>query len=408
MMTLLYDFGIFLYSALLVILSPFNAKAKLLLLGRRNVFFDLAQADLSGSVIWIHAASLGEFEQGRPLIEAIRQGHPQHKIVLTFFSPSGYEVRKNYNLVDVVCYLPADTKRNALRFFEAVCPQKVFFIKYEFWSHYLSVLKTNNVPVFGVSMIFRREQSFFKWYGGFFRKMLTCFTFFYVQDKPSAALLNGLGFKNVKVVGDTRFDRVKAISESSSDFPLIANFVDGAECVIVAGSTWGADESILVNYLKSANGVVKLIIAPHEIHEEHLKQIEEKCGGMSHRYTQSSLLSPDCSILIVDTIGMLSAIYKYGHIAYVGGGFGKGIHNTLEAATYGMPIFFGPKYQKFKEARDLISEGAGFVINDEADFVRQVSFLRTNVVALNECGVKAKAYVDVMCGATKIIMEDNF
>ncbi len=375
--------------------------------GRMQVFSVLKNADLSGEVIWVHAASLGEFEQGRPIIEAIKEKAPRTKVVLTFFSPSGYEVRKNYDLADVVCYLPADTSRNAKRFIGAINPSKVYFIKYEFWHHFLKELKKADVPTFGVSMIFRKEQSFFTWYGSWFQKMLTAFRFIYIQDDKSAALLESIGVSNYKVIGDTRFDRVKAIAAMSKDFPLVDRFVNGSSKVIVAGSTWEPDEDILIDYIQNENKDVKLIIAPHEIHEGHIKQIESKLNVLYHKYTSGNILADNCRVLIVDTIGMLSSIYKYGQVAYIGGGFGKGIHNTLEAATYGMPVFFGPKHKKFKEAVDLIEVGGGISISAQSEFKQEIEKLWADNELLASSSKAAFDYVQSMCGATEIIVKET-
>ncbi len=407
-MTFLYNIGIGAYSMALKLLAPFNAKAKLLHEGRKDALRRLKQLRLDGKVVWIHAASLGEFEQGRPIIEAVKARHPDYKVVLTFFSPSGFEVRKNFDLADHVLYLPADTKRNAKVFLEAINPEKVFFIKYEFWYHYLMELATRRIPVYGVSMIFRKEQTFFKSYGTWFRKMLGVFDKFYVQDEVSGSLLKGIGIDNLSIAGDTRFDRVRAIAQESKSFELIERFVAGSRKVIVAGSTWAPDEDLLINYLQHTNEDVKLIIAPHEIHQEHIQQIESKLKVPYFKYT-SPVESPEQSrVLIVDTIGMLSAIYKYGQVAYIGGGFGVGIHNTLEAATYGMPVFFGPNYRKFKEARDLIELQGGFSVKDGDAFTLQVNTMWDDEAVLAQASEKSKTYVESMCGATNLIMDEVF
>nr|WP_321405921.1 glycosyltransferase N-terminal domain-containing protein [uncultured Carboxylicivirga sp.] len=407
-MTLIYNFGIALYSLLINLVSPFNAKASLLRKGRKEALKTLRLLSIDGPVIWIHAASLGEFEQGRPIIEAVKKEHPLYNVVLTFFSPSGYEVRKNYNLADYVIYLPADTKLNAKRLIEAIKPEKAFFVKYEFWYHYLNALKKRNIPVYGVSMIFREQQSFFKWYGGWFRRMLDCFTKFYVQDEVSGKLLEGIGVKNFSVAGDTRFDRVRDIAKASSEIELVDQFVGQSNKVIVAGSTWAPDEDILFEYLHGSGKDVKLVIAPHEIHENHIKQIEGKLKAPYFRYTKPTENITECSVMIVDTMGMLSSVYKYGQVAYIGGGFGVGIHNTLEAATYSMPVFFGPNYKRFKEARDLIEVGGGFSFNKADQFVSQIEKLWTDEGYLKEASMKAGQYVNKMCGATRIIMEEVF
>lgn len=407
-MTLIYNLGIALYSFLIRLVSMFNPKAKLLKNGREATLNELNNLSVGGRVIWVHAASLGEFEQGRPIIEALKKDHPEYNVVLTFFSPSGFEVRKNYNLADYVFYLPADTKSNARKFIKAINPEIAFFIKYEFWFHYLNELKLKNIPVYGVSMIFRNQQPFFKWYGEWFRKMLTCFSKFYVQDDVSGELLNEIGISNYRVAGDTRFDRVRDIARASAEVDMVNRFVGDSDRVIVAGSTWAPDEDLLFQYLHNKGSDVKLVIAPHEIHEEHIRQIIEKLKVPYCRYTKPSDSIDQCRVMIIDTIGMLSAIYKYGQVAYVGGGFGVGIHNTLEAATYGMPVFFGPNYKKFKEARDLISLGGGFSITKADEFVEQVEKMWSDEGRLKDASLKAGQYVNQMCGATSLIMDEVF
>ncbi|MBS2100793.1 3-deoxy-D-manno-octulosonic acid transferase [Carboxylicivirga linearis] len=407
-MTLIYNIGIALYSFLIGLVSPFNQKAKLLKNGRKESLKLLKSISLQGPVVWIHAASLGEFEQGRPIIEALKKDYPQYKVVLTFFSPSGYEVRKNYDLADYVFYLPADTKRNAKKLIDAINSEKVFFIKYEFWYHYLNALKRKNIPVYGVSMIFREKQSFFQWYGGWFKKMLNCFAKFYVQDETSGQLLSGIGVENYSVAGDTRFDRVRDIAKASAEIDLVDRFVGDCNKVIVAGSTWAPDEDILLEYLEKEGQDVKLVIAPHEIHESHIKQIESKLSVPYFRYTKQVENITDCRVLIIDTIGMLSSIYKYGQVAYIGGGFGVGIHNTLEAATYSMPVFFGPNYKKFREARDLIEVGGGFSIQNGSEFQIGMGQLWADEEYLKDASLKAGQYVNKMCGATRKIMDEVF
>ncbi|MCG8580227.1 MAG: 3-deoxy-D-manno-octulosonic acid transferase [Bacteroidales bacterium] len=407
-MTLLYNIGIAAYSGLIKLVSPFNKKAKQLHAGRKVTLEMLPKIKLEGKVIWIHAASLGEFEQGRPIIEKLKEEHPDYKIVLTFFSPSGYEVRKNFDLADFVLYLPADTRRNARRFIDVIRPDKVFFIKYEFWYHFLTELASRQIPVYGVSMIFRKDQSFFKSYGLWFRKMLSAFEKFYVQDEVSGDLLKGIGISNYSVAGDTRFDRVRDIAKESKDFEIVKQFVGESDKVIVAGSSWAPDEDILINYIQNINKDVKLIIAPHEIHKEHIQQIESKLKVPYLKYTEAENTSPDARVLIINTIGMLSAIYKYGQVAYIGGGFGVGIHNTLEAATYGMPVLFGPNYRKFKEARDLIELEGGFTIKNGSEFKEQMEEFWNNPALLKASSEKAGEYVNKMCGATKLIMEEVF
>ncbi len=407
MISFVYSLGIFLYRIAIMVVAPFNTKARLLQRGRRDVWRELSRYINSSQSIWIHAASLGEFEQGRPLIEAIRAKYPNRRIVLTFFSPSGYEIRKNYPLVDLVCYMPADTYFNARRFIRLLNPEMAFFIKYEFWHFYLHALKRSNIPVYGVSVIFRKDQPFFKPWGRWFRRMLDCYTHFYVQDAASAGLLKEAGYNNYTVAGDTRFDRVTKIAASSPNDSLVERFAAGAR-VIVAGSSWEPDESLLIDYINSAPDNVKLIIVPHEIGQEHINQI---IARLKVPYLLYKNQLPDMKVykvLIVNTIGLLSAIYKYGEIAYIGGGFGKGIHNTLEAATYGMPVLWGPNYRKFNEAHQLIERGAGFVVTNQSDLDSTLTSLLNDDNKRNMAGEAAKQYVNSMCGATDKIMADLF
>ena len=407
MITLFYSLGIFLYGLAILLAVPFNAKARLLWTGRRRVWNDLRHYINNNRCIWIHAASLGEFEQGRPLIEALRSQYPNRKIVLTFFSPSGFEVRKNYPLADLVCYLPADSFFNARRFIRLLNPEMVFFVKYEFWYFYLTELKRQNIPVYGVSVIFRADQMFFKWYGGWFRKILNSFTHFYLQDQASADLLKSRGYTNYTVAGDTRFDRVAKIAASSGSDELTQRFAKGAR-VIVAGSSWEPDEALLIDYINRAPEDVKLILVPHEIGEEHIRQISKQLDVPYFLYKKAPFDPENYRVMVVNTIGLLSSIYKYGQVAYIGGGFGKGIHNTLEAATYGMPVLWGPNYHKFKEARDLLSCGAGFVVADQEALDTQLDALLNNQDLCAQAGNNAKQYVAGMCGATDQIISDLF
>ncbi|WP_462318963.1 3-deoxy-D-manno-octulosonic acid transferase [Marinilabilia sp.] len=408
-MSWLYVLGIKAFSFALWLVSPFNEKARLLRRGRKAIRENLAR--LGGEpVVWIHCASLGEFEQGRPIIEAVKARYPEKKILLTFFSPSGYEVRKKYDLADVVCYMPSDTPRNARWFVDLANPEMAIFIKYEFWPGFFNELSRQGIPIYSASAIFRQDQLFFKWYGVWFRKTLALVRKFYVQDNESGRLLNSIGIDASEVVGDTRFDRVTAIVESATEVPVAADFVKNADLVVVAGSTWPADEDILIRYLNQSPTGVKMIIAPHEVHEAHIQQIESKLSVSSFRYTQAAETDDPASlrVMIVDTIGLLSAIYRYGQVAYIGGGFGKGIHNTLEAATYGIPVLFGPRYHKFKEAKDLIACQGGFSVKSYDDFYPLMEELRTNINQRNKYGEAAGEYVSSMCGATEVIMKEVF
>ena len=354
--------------------------------------------------IWFHAASLGEFEQGRPLMERIRQEYPSYGILLSFFSPSGYEVRKNYEGADVICYLPFDKPQNVKKFLDLANPCMAFFIKYEFWKNYLDVLHSRNIPVFSVSSIFRPQQAFFKWYGKDYAKVLRSFNHLFVQNDESRDLLKGIGIEEVTVAGDTRFDRVLQIRQQAKDLPLVEAFKQG-ELTFVAGSSWQPDEDLFIEYFNH-HPEVKLIIAPHVIGEDHLQQIIGKLEGKVVRYTQATLENvTDAHCLIIDCFGLLSSIYRYGEIAYIGGGFGAGIHNTVEAAVYSVPVIFGPNHQRFMEANDLIECGGAFSINDSNDLKALLNKLLSDKTFLQEAGNKAGTYVHSRAGATDIILK---
>lgn len=367
--------------------------------------------DRNAKYIWFHASSLGEFEQGRPMMEKIKAEHPGYKILLTFFSPSGYEVRKNYNGADVVCYLPFDTPYRVKKFVNLANPVMAVFIKYEFWGNYLCELKHRKIPVYIISAIFRPDQLFFQWYGISYRKILTRFNHLFVQDQRSKALLEEYGITNVTVTGDTRFDRVLDVRQQAREIPVVERFVKnekGEQMVtLVAGSSWPQDEEILLRYFNE-HPEMKLIIAPHEIHREHLMYIESLLKRPSIRLSEaagdSNLSGKDC--LIVDSFGLLSSIYRYGQIAYIGGGFGAGIHNTLEAAVYGLPVLFGPKYHKFKEAKDLIAVGGGFSVSDEKVFCAQMDELLTYHEVLEASGKAAGDFVKKNAGATDQVLQE--
>ena len=375
-MTLLYNITMLIYQSFIWLASKFNnKKAELFLTGRKDVFALLEQKRLPGErYIWFHAASLGEFEQGRPLIESLKVSHPEYKIILTFFSPSGYEVRKNYSGADIICYLPLDLSWNAKRFLDIVQPDYAIFIKYEFWMNFLLELKKRAIKTYIVSAIFRESQLFFKWYGGYYRNLLKSFNHLFVQNDESVRLLHSIGFDNVTKVGDTRFDRVADIASNAKELPIVQLFKSDKK-VLVAGSSWPNDEEILLSYFNQ-NKDIKLIIAPHEIHEEHLQSIISKLQRPYVRYTQATTENvSDAVCLIIDCFGLLSSVYRYGEVAYIGGGFGVGIHNILEAAVYGIPVIFGPNYKKFQEAVDLIELGGAFSISDYTGFSRLMSDL---------------------------------
>ena len=406
-----YNLIIYLYLLGVAIYSRFNEKVRKMWRGEREAFKILREkVDPNAKNVWFHAASLGEFEQGRPLMEQMRKEHPEYKILLTFFSPSGYEVRKNYEGADIITYLPLDTITNARRFLRTIRPVMAFFIKYEFWYNYLHILKHRNVPVYSVSSIFRPDQVFFKWYGRQYGRVLNCFTHFFVQNEVSKQLLAKIGITDVTVVGDTRFDRVLQIKEAAKQLPVVEAFVKDAPQVFVAGSSWPPDEEIFIKYFNEHKNW-KLIIAPHVIGEDHLKQIEKLLEGRKVvRYTDaeksltsdlSSLTSAE--VLIINCYGLLSSIYHYGHVAYVGGGFGVGIHNLLEAAVWDVPVFFGPNNQKFQEAQGLKQNG-GFEIHDYEEFERQMSRLASDAQYLKEQGQLAGQFVKGQAGATAKVL----
>ena len=366
---IIYSLGIYLYAGCINIVSLFNRKARLLIQGHRNIFKTLKeQVDPKSSYLWFHASSLGEFEQGRPLIERIHNKHPECRILLTFFSPSGYEVRKNYKGADIVCYIPFDTPHNVRKFLDSVKIEKAFFIKYEFWPNFLRGLYKRNIEIFSISSIFRDNQLFFKWYGRRYAKALTYFKHLFVQDRHSKDLLYSIGITDVSIVGDTRADRVIEVAADSKQFPIIEKFVNGNP-TFIAGSSWPADEELFIPYFLTKRNW-KLIIAPHEIHEEHLAEIEGRLNGRDcirlSKATMENIKGYDT--LIIDCFGMLSSIYRYGHIAYIGGGFGVGIHNILEAAVFDIPVLFGPNNKRFREAQDMKRLKGGFEITDAYSF----------------------------------------
>ena len=390
------------------IASLFNKKVKKMWAGERQAVKVLKEkVDPEARYIWFHAASLGEFEQGRPLIEHLRETHPEYKILLTFFSPSGYEVRKNYEGADIICYLPLDTIRNARRFLRAVKPVMAFFIKYEFWYNYLNILQHRGVPTYSVSSIFRPDQIFFQWYGRQYGRVLKCFTHFFVQNMESKALLAKLGITDVDVVGDTRFDRVLQIKEASKQLPIVEQFTAHAQKVFVAGSSWLPDEEIFIKYF-DIHKDWKLIIAPHVISDEHLSQIFELLKGRRVvRYTEATEENvKDAEVLIIDCFGLLSSIYHYGTVSYVGGGFGVGIHNVLEAAVWDIPVAFGPNNKHFQEAQGLMLVQGGFEIKDYQSFRDLMMRFETDAFFLQNAGENAGAFVKSRAGATAKVMEN--
>ncbi|MQN33527.1 3-deoxy-D-manno-octulosonic acid transferase [Prevotella copri] len=402
----------------IAIASLFNEKVRKMWRGEREAFKILKQkVDPNAKYIWFHAASLGEFEQGRPLMERIRKDYPQYKILLTFYSPSGYEVRKNYEGADIICYMPVDTRLNAIRFLRLVRPVMAFFIKYEFWSNFLHILKHRNIPTYSVSSIFREDQVFFKWYGRSYAGVLKCFTRFFVQNEESKRLLDGIGITAVDVVGDTRFDRVLQIKEAAKQLPICEAFRTGVASsqsadvphhdfkVFVAGSSWPPDENIFIPFFNEHKDW-RLLIAPHVIAEEHLKLILSLIKGKKVvRYTQTTPEeAAEADVLIIDCFGLLSSMYNYGDVAYIGGGFGVGIHNTLEAAVWNMPVIFGPNNKKFQEAQGLLKSGGGFEINTYEDFSGLMSSLMNDETFLKQAGDKAGAFVAHLAGATDKVL----
>lgn len=405
-MLFLYNIGIRLYYVFILFASLFNKKARLWINGRKGLFKQLAaRIDPDTRMIWFHCSSLGEFEQGRPVIEKIREELPDRKIILTFYSPSGYEIRKNYTGADNIFYLPLDTRKNAEKFLDLIHPEIAFFVKYEYWYHFLSSLKKRDIKTYLISGIFRSDQIFFRRYGKWFRKILTLFHHLFIQDEDSALLLKSLGIKNYTVSGDTRFDRVYAIAQKKQDFPLIRNFSAG-HLTVIAGSTWPEDEDTIVRFINENNPGVKFIIAPHEIHEKNIKQLEESIRVRKIRYNYSADQElVDADVLIIDTIGILSSIYQYGNLAYIGGGFGKGIHNILEAATFGLPVIFGPNYKKFREAIDLIQHKGAFSITDYPSFSAILTQMINDTSLIKISGEKARAYIKSGLGATGKIID---
>lgn len=400
----MYHIAIYLYLIGVAILSLFNRKVKKMWKGEREAVKTLREkVDPNAKYIWFHAASLGEFEQGRPLIEYIRKHYPSYKILLTFFSPSGYEVRKDYEHADIVCYLPLDTVFNARRFLNAIRPSMVFFIKYEFWYNYLHILKKRNIPVYSVSSIFRPNQIFFRWYAYEYRKVLKCFTHFFVQNEKSKELLSTIGIYNVDVVGDTRFDRVLDIKEQAKDLPLVQAFIAN-KLTFVAGSSWAPDEQIFIKYFNEHPNW-KLIIAPHVVNKEHIESIKAQISGRVVLYSEASkadVETADC--MIIDCYGLLSSIYRYGNIAYVGGGFGVGIHNVLEAAVWNIPVIFGPNNRNFMEARNLIAASGGFEISSYANFEALMQRFSQSPAFLEQSGNNAGQFVKDFTGATTRVL----
>lgn len=399
----MYTIIIYLYALAASIAALFNKKVRTMVVGQREAFQKLRNSfDHTQNYIWVHAASLGEFEQGRPLIERIRKEHPEYKVLLTFFSPSGYEVRKNYDGADIICYLPFDTPCNARKFLKLAPVKMAFFIKYEFWRNYIGALYKRGIPVYSVSSIFRKEQIFFRWYGKGYARCLHHITHFFVQNDTSVSLLRSIGVEQVTLTGDTRFDRVLDIRKQAKELPIVEAFAKGNR-VLIAGSSWAPDEDIFIPYFNEQKNL-KLVIAPHVVNDAHIAEIQSKLKRSSLRYSQATaenVAKADC--LIIDCYGLLSSIYRYATVAYIGGGFGVGIHNVPEAAVYGCPVLFGPNNKRFKEAQDLIACEGAFEIKNATEFNRIINKLFTYDELLRSSGVAAGRYISSNAGARDLV-----
>ena len=408
-MAFLYNISIILYLFFIRVAFIFNKKAKLWISGRKNIFEKIEKRiKPNEKIAWFHCASLGEFEQGRPVIEEFKKRNHEFKILITFFSPSGFEVRKNYEKADYIFYLPIDTPSNVKRFIDLVNPSIVVFVKYEFWFNYIKKIKNKSIPFFIISANFRSEQPFFKWYGGWFRKQLRTVSHIFVQNNESLELLKKINITQVTVAGDTRFDRVSEITKNVKKFPVIQKFCKNSD-VFIAGSSWQPDEDILTTFINSEKTNFKFIIAPHIVDKPHIASLLEKIKK-EHVVLYSEADEENvmyAKILVVDCIGILSHVYRYGKIAYIGGGFGSGIHNILEAATFGMPVIFGPKYHKFREAVDLIAEGGAYSISNTSEFLNVVMNFYNNPEILKEKSEISRNFVQKNIGATKIILEET-
>jgi 3-deoxy-D-manno-octulosonic-acid transferase len=405
-MEIIYIVVIKVYRAGIFLFSFFNEKARKWIDGRKNIFLRLAQtlSDRNEKRIWFHCASLGEFEQGKPIIEAIKKGYPQNKILLTFFSPSGYEIKKNDPICDYIFYLPLDGAINAKKFIDIVKPSMVFFIKYEFWHFYIKELKKRKIPLYFISARFSEGQIFFRWYGKFFDKMLRRITHLFVQDQHSLELLYGHSISQVTVSGDTRFDRVYQGSMETKSFPEIEKFCKGKK-IFIAGSTWQADENIVAGLIESAEDDFKFIIAPHEIKEDRIADLMNKFSQKSIRYSELIKLNQtDARVLIIDNVGMLSSLYKYGNAAYIGGAFNKGLHNILEAIVFGLPVFFGSGYKKFPEAIELVKSKSAFSIYSGSDLMNKMKELFSSEEKLENIRKANKNYIIKNKGATNVVM----
>ncbi len=406
-MVFVYNLIMGAYWIAVLLASVFNKKAGKFVKGRKGLLKQLKK-DISADdkIIWFHAASLGEFEQGRPVIETIKQLKPQYKILLTFFSPSGYEVRKNYQEADYVYYFPVDFSWQVKKFVDIVKPEMVFFVKYEFWYNCIRILHKRNIKLYCISANFRRNQFFFKWYGCWYRKVLNMFTHIFVQNAFSKQLLESFEIYNVSISGDTRFDRVNYVASKAKQLPVLERFKNSHR-IVIAGSTWPPDEKILTKYISSCENNYKYVIAPHEIEKGHIDQLINELGGKAVKYSQADGMNIEgFKVLIIDNIGMLSSIYQYGNIAYIGGGFGKGIHNILEAATFGLPVVFGKNYKKFQEAVDLVDKEGAYSVNDYDSLKIVLDKLLTDPTALQKAGEICRNYISNNTGATSVILSE--
>ena len=405
-MYIFYNLVVLFARFILRIIAPFNKKIGLFIDGRKSTFQKIEkEITLDDKVVWIHVASLGEFEQGRPIIEAIKEKHPAYKIVVSFFSPSGYEVRKNYSQADVVCYLPLDTKRSAKKFIELTHPEIAIFVKYEFWPNFIRELKNKQIETILVSGIFRESQTFFKPIGSWMRKSIASFSFFFVQDKNSKQLLNSINIDRVKISGDTRFDRVHAINSQDNKLDFMSDFKQD-RLLFVAGSTWKEDENFIVEYINNCKiDGVKFVIAPHNMKVDEIDSLKKSIQKNTVLYSRKDIDDvTNAEVLIIDTIGLLTKIYSYADIAYVGGGFATGLHNVLEPATFGLPVIIGPQYDKFKEAVDLVKNKGCIVVNDNSEFKKTVDALFLDSIYRLEKGQIAGNYILNNVGATSMIM----
>ena len=407
-MNFIYNIVVCLLTCVAQVLSRFNPKIKLWTAGTRGWKYKYAdKVDPDKKKIWIHCASLGEFEQGRPVIEALKAKYPEYSIVLTFFSPSGFEVRKNYDKADYIFYLPADTPANAKKFIDIINPDFAIFVKYEFWNNYISTLYERDIPLYLVSCIFKPEQHFFKWYGEFFRNILKKVTMFFVQDKTSFDLLASIGVKNVIIAGDTRFDRVAQIASEAKEIKNIELF-RGDEKLFLAGSSWKPDEEIIARYINDNPDKMKWVFAPHEPSPENVERLEKLFNVKSIRYSSYTEADNDARVMIIDNIGMLSSAYKYAYIAAIGGGFGKGIHNILEAACWGLPVMFGPRFEKFREAVELIQENGAASFDSFETFRKTIDNWLSDNTFYSQSSMAAKTYVHSNKGATDKILNAIF